>query len=209
MSLFSSRSFIVFGLTFRSFIHFEFIFLCMVLESVLSESEAAQPCLTLSDSMDCSPPDFSIHRIFQARILEWVAISFSRGIFPTQGSNSGVPHCKRILYQLSHKGSPIILEWVAYPFSRGSVWPRDRTGVSCIAGRFHIPGIFLDHRNRKINKIQSLSLRSLLKTCKVLHISCMIDTEVSKLFLKGPERKYFRLYWPKAKSRLLCRYSCV
>ena len=38
---------------------------------------------------------------------------------------------------------------------------------------------------------------------------CMINTELSKLFLKGSERKYFRLYWPKAKSRLLCRYSCV
>ena len=37
-------------------------------------------------------------------------------LFPTQGSNPGVPHCRWILYQLSHKGSPRILEWVAYPF---------------------------------------------------------------------------------------------
>ena len=36
-------------------------------------------CLTLCDPMDCSPPGSSIHGIFQARILEWVAISFSRG----------------------------------------------------------------------------------------------------------------------------------
>ena len=36
-------------------------------------------CLTLGDSMDCSPPGSSIHGIFQARVLEWVAISFSRG----------------------------------------------------------------------------------------------------------------------------------
>ena len=41
-------------------------------------------------------------------------------IFPTQGSNPGLPHCRRILYQLSHKGSPRILEWVTYPFSSGS-----------------------------------------------------------------------------------------
>ena len=50
------------------------------LESILvCESEVAQLCPTLCDPMDCSPPGSSIHGIFQARILEWVAISFSRG----------------------------------------------------------------------------------------------------------------------------------
>ena len=38
----------------------------------------AQLCLTLCDPMDCSPPGSSVHGIFQARILEWVAVSFSR-----------------------------------------------------------------------------------------------------------------------------------
>ena len=38
-----------------------------------------QSCLTLCDPVDCSPPDSSVHGILQARILEWVAISFSRG----------------------------------------------------------------------------------------------------------------------------------
>ena len=42
-----------------------------------SESLVTQSCLTLCDPMDCSPPGSSIHRIFQARVLEWVAISFS------------------------------------------------------------------------------------------------------------------------------------
>ena len=60
-----------------------------------SESEAAQSCPTLCDPMDCSLPGSSLHGILQARVLEWVAISFSRG----------------------------------------SSWPRDRTLVSCIAGR--------------------------------------------------------------------------
>ena len=64
------------------------------------------------------------------------SLSLLQGIFPTQGSNPGLPHCGQILYQLSPKGSPRILEWVAYPFSRGSSWPRNRTGVSCITGRF-------------------------------------------------------------------------
>ena len=44
-----------------------------------SESEVAQSCLTLCDPMDCSLPGSSVHGIFQARVLEWVAISFSRG----------------------------------------------------------------------------------------------------------------------------------
>ena len=47
----------------------------------------AQLCLTLCNFMDCGPPGFSVHGVLQARILEWVAISFSRGIFLTQGSN--------------------------------------------------------------------------------------------------------------------------
>ena len=47
------------------------------------------------------------------------------GTFPTQGSNPGLPHCRRILYQLSHKGRPRILQWVPYSFSRGSSQPRN------------------------------------------------------------------------------------
>ena len=62
--------------------------------------------------------------------------SLLQGIFPTQGWNPALPHCRWILYQLSHQGSPRILEWVAIPFSSGSSQPRNRTGVSCIAGRF-------------------------------------------------------------------------
>ena len=46
-----------------------------------------QSCPTLCDPMDCSPPYSSVHGILQARILEWVAMPSSRGIFPTQGSN--------------------------------------------------------------------------------------------------------------------------
>ena len=44
---------------------------------VKSESEVSQSCPTLSDPMDCSPPGSSVHGIFQARVLEWVAIAFS------------------------------------------------------------------------------------------------------------------------------------
>ena len=53
------------------------------------------------------------------------SLSFLQGIFPTQRSKPGLPHCRRILYQLSHKESPIILEEVDYPFSSGSSQPRN------------------------------------------------------------------------------------
>ena len=45
---------------------------------VKSEREVTQSCLILSDPMDCSPPGSSVHGIFQARVLEWVAIAFSK-----------------------------------------------------------------------------------------------------------------------------------
>ena len=64
------------------------------------------------------------------------SLSLLQGTFPTQGLNPGLPHCRRILYQLSHKGSPTVLEWVAFSFNRGSSWPRNWTRVSCIAGGF-------------------------------------------------------------------------
>ena len=71
-----------------------------------------------------------------ARQEYWSSHSLLQGIFPTQGSNPGLPHCRRILYHLSHQGSPRILEWAAYPFSRGSSQPRNWTRVFCIAGGF-------------------------------------------------------------------------
>ena len=61
----------------------------------MCECEVTQSCLTLCDPMDCSPPGSFVHGILQARVLELIAITFSRG----------------------------------------SSWPRDRTQVSCIAGR--------------------------------------------------------------------------
>ena len=64
------------------------------------------------------------------------SLSLLQGIFPAQGLNPGLPHCRQILSQLSHKESPRILEWVAYPFSSGSSRPRNRNGVSCLSGRF-------------------------------------------------------------------------
>ena len=64
------------------------------------------------------------------------SLSLLQGIFPTRGSNLGLRHCRRILYQLSHKGSRRIQEWVPYPFSSRSAQPRNPIGVSCLAGGF-------------------------------------------------------------------------
>ena len=76
-----------------------------------SESEVAQSCPTLCNLVDYSLPGSSVHGILQARMLEWVAFP-SPGIFPTQGSNPSLPHCRQTLYCLSYQGSP---EINAYP----------------------------------------------------------------------------------------------
>ena len=55
------------------------------------------------------------------------SLSLLQGIFPTLGSSPGLPHCRRILYQLSHNESPRIQEGVGYPFSSRSSWPRNQT----------------------------------------------------------------------------------
>ena len=96
-----------------------------------SQMKLAQSCLTL-----CDPMDYTVHGILQARILEWVAISFSR--------ESSQP---RDWIQVSHIAGGFFISWatreaqeywwVAYPFSSGFSWLRNRTGVSCIAGRFY------------------------------------------------------------------------
>ena len=72
------------------------------------------------------------------------SLSLLQGIFPNLGSNPGLPHCRQILYQLSHQGSPRILEWVAYPFFRRSFRPRIQIAVSALqAGSLpaELPGI--------------------------------------------------------------------
>ena len=87
--------------------------------------KVAQSCLTFCDPWN-SP----------GKVTGVGSLSLLHGIFPTQGLNPGLPHCRLILYQLSHKGSLRILEWVAYPFFRGSSRPRNPTRISCTAGGF-------------------------------------------------------------------------
>ena len=80
--------------------------------------------------MDCSPPGSSVHGIHQARILEWVAISFSR-IFLTQGSNPGFSVLQADVYHLTYYGSPRyrggndkleVLRHKGKPWRKGKQW---------------------------------------------------------------------------------------
>jgi len=102
------------------------------------------------------------------------SLSLFQGICPTQGSNPGLLHCRHILYQLSHKGSPRILKWVVYPFSSRSSWPRNWTGVSCIAGRFFTNWTVREAptQNKQTNKQTILQLKkiSMLSSCVYIYI---------------------------------------
>ena len=92
-----------------------------------------------SDQAAALPTESESHSAMSESVTPWTVYqsgfhALLQGIEPTQGLNPGLPHCRQILYQLSHKESPRILEWVAYPSADlpDSNW----TGVSCIAGRF-------------------------------------------------------------------------
>ena len=126
-------------------------------------SEVAQSCLTLCEPMDCSLPGCFVLGILWARILEWVAISFSRRssqhrdrtcvshiagrcftLWATRAAQmkvkviqSCLTLCDPMDYTVHGILQARILEWVAFPFSSiRSSQPRDQTQVSHIAGGF-------------------------------------------------------------------------
>ena len=98
---------------------------------VKSESEVAQLCLTLSDPMDCSLPGSSVHGIFQARVLEWGAIAFSKRLLEIP--NLDPPQtCEiricvgilrrdsddiELLYQLRIKTRALVVSWIRFRLS--------------------------------------------------------------------------------------------
>ena len=112
----------------------------------------ALSCLTLCNPMDCIPPRSSVHGDSPGKNTRVGCHAVLQGIFPTQGSNPDLPHCRQILYRLSHQGSPRILEWVAYPFSRGSSRPRNQTRVFCIASGFFTSWATREAHKFKANK---------------------------------------------------------
>ena len=92
------------------------------------------------DAMDCSPQGYSVHGILQAKKLEWVVISFSRGsplVNQDQGLNPGLLYCRPILYQLSYKKQCCNIQtpksqWLQSIYL--DFWhTRVQQGVSCVA----------------------------------------------------------------------------
>ena len=79
------------------------------------KAKVTQSRLTL-----CDPVDYTVHGILQARLMEWVAFSFSRGSSQFRDWPIDLPHCRQILYQLSHQrkpkntevGSLSLLQWI-------------------------------------------------------------------------------------------------
>ena len=110
------------------------IYVCVYVYAALCL--VAQSCLTLCNPMDCSLPGSSVHGDSPGKNTGIGCHALLQGIFPTEGLNPHLPHCRGFFYLLSHKGSPRLLEWVAYPFSKGSSQPRNWTRVSWIAGGF-------------------------------------------------------------------------
>ena len=98
--------------------------------------KVAQSCSTLCDPMD--PMDCTVHGILQVRNIGLGSLSLLQGIFPTHGSNPHLLHCRQILYQLSHKGSPRMIPSSAYlpdpgikpesPALRADSWPTELSG---------------------------------------------------------------------------------
>ena len=70
--------------------------------------EVAQLCPTICNPMDCRPSGSSAHGDSPGKNTGVGCHALLQGIFSTQGSNPGFPHCRRILYQLNHQGSPIL-----------------------------------------------------------------------------------------------------
>ena len=108
-----------------------FLWQLVIIKTVVEVFHINESCSVVSDSLQ--PHGLYSSWNSPGRNTGVGSCYFLRVIFPAQRLNPGLLHCRQILHQLSHKGSPRILEWVAYPFSSQS---RNRTGVSCIAGGF-------------------------------------------------------------------------
>ena len=121
-----------------------FCYMCLVTQS----------CRTLCNPVDGSPPGSSVHGDSPDKSTGVDCHALLQGIFPIQGSNPGLPHCRQVLYLLSHQGSPLLYEKVqSKSFSRSAVsdslrlhgllHPWDFSGKSTRVGcHFLLQGIF-------------------------------------------------------------------
>ena len=102
------------------------------------------------------------------------SLSLLQGIFPTQGSNPGLPHCRQILYQLSHKGSPITL--------KATIFSLDNISWTFPGGKKQLY-FFSDLLNRYLIFLASLVAQT------VKHLPTMWETQVRSLGWKDPLEK--------------------
>ena len=93
---------------------------CIIYSSVLCL--VAQSCPTLCNPMDCSPPGSSVYGDSPGKNTEVCCYALLQVIFPTQGSNPGLLHCRADSLLTEPLGNPRILEWIAYPFCMVSSW---------------------------------------------------------------------------------------
>ena len=114
----------------------------------------AQLCPTLCDPLDCSLPGSSVHGILQARILEWVAIPFSKHLLDP-GIEPGSPACRQILYHLSH---------YKIKLNKKRKWVQP-SGWTLTAGGWRCPPKRWQQRSPKIAAAAAKSLQSCPTTC--------------------------------------------
>ena len=117
LSISSCLSFVTLG--FKTLVQFQ-VKLCKVAHVCL----VAQLCLTLCDPVEVSLPSSSVHGgISPGKNAGVGCHALLQGIFPTQGSNPGLPHCRWIFYCLSHQGSPKLLTVCPYyPFNDDKIY---------------------------------------------------------------------------------------
>ena len=160
-------------------------FLAWKLEVHWSKVKVVQLCLTLCDRKDYYGPWNS-----PGQNTGVVSLSILQGILPNQGLNPGLRHCRQILYQLRHKGSPGILEWVAYPFSSKSFQPRNRTWLSCMAG-----GSFINWAIREAPKVHSVHFSSVAQSCPILCDPMDCSTPGLPVHHQIPELAQTHVHW--------------
>ena len=119
----------------------------------------AQSCLTLRDPVDFSPPGSSVHEILQAGILEWVAISFSRGSsWPRDQTHLSCIACRSFTVWATREALQTVRytkqftpEWTAWPYLKDCIFtsiqaPSLVSGYSFLTSLFHLPAILLSSR---------------------------------------------------------------
>ena len=133
----------------------------------------------------CSPPELSVHGIRQARILEWIAIHFSRGSSLTQRSNPGLLHCRQILYYLSTREALSSIQISVNP------WPWLFCSFhSAKPVFFSFFFFFLSHLQEFVNPLMNLSNLLWIYLWKITPTRKLVFQLVSEL--EGGKEKHLR-----------------